>query len=311
MAGLGFLLKLPYLFSGAPAIVRQHDGVLYKNFLSFLDPFASVFTFTYPFLAFSLLFLQAFLLTKFINNQRLMNRANFLPGMAFMIISSFLPEFNRFSAPLVTSVLLFYIFSQMFKAHSQKFSKEHIYNSGLLIGLATMFFFPAIFFIAWAVIALLTLRPFKLNEVLLLFIGLITPYYFYGIFLFLTDNWSFTNLYSGIVLKMPKLQHSIWFAGAFFLLLVPLFAGAYYAQRHSGRMLIHIRKGWALFSLYIVVGLLISFFNQGTTLENLIFIMLPIAAFHGYAYLNVDWKLFARICFWLSVAFIIAYQVVV
>ena len=306
---LGVLLKLPAIFSGAAAIARPHDGILYKKLIGFLNPFAAVFTFTYPVLAFLLLFLQAFLLTNFINTQRLMSRANFLPGMALMLISSFLPEFNYFSAPLIAALLMVYIFTQILKAHTYKFSKEYIYNCGLLLGLSTLFFFPSILFIVWVFMALAMLRPFKLNEWLLLLLGLLTPYYFYGIYLFLSDNWNWNNLYPGIVISINKMVHPDWLAGAFFLVLAPLLAGIYYVQQHSSRMLIHIRKSWLIFGLYILTGIGVSFFNTGAGLENLVLILAPVAAFHGYGYFNAEWKPFASICFWLSVAFIIAHQV--
>jgi len=73
-------------------------------------------------------------------------------------------------------------------------------------------------------------------------------------------------------------------------------------------MLIHVRKAWSLLLLYLLVGMLIPFVNTSNTLENWIMALMPMAAFHGFAYFYAKWKALPVIVFWLSVAFILCYQ---
>ncbi|MFT3904210.1 MAG: DUF6427 family protein [Niabella sp.] len=306
---LGFFLKLPYIFGNVAPQTTPHSGIIYTELLDFLAPFAVVFGNTYSILAFLLLLLQTFLLTRFINTQRLMSQANFLPGMAFILISSLLPEFNRLSAPLLASVPAFLVCSEMFKSHSPKFGKTNIFNVGMLLSIATLIYLPSVLFLLIAFIALIMLRPFKLNEWLVLLLGVITPYYLLAALLFITDNFNVAYLYPGFDLFNPTIPHSIWIAGALFLLLMPLLTGFYYAQKHGGRMLIHIRKTWTLFVIYLIVGLAVALLNGTAEIDDFIFALAPIAAYHGFGYFNAEWKPFPKIFFWLSVAFIIAYHI--
>jgi hypothetical protein len=90
--------------------------------------------------------------------------------------------------------------------------------------------------------------------------------------------------------------------------MVPFLAGGYYVQENLRRMLINIRKGWSLLLLYLLTALLLPFVNSSNTFENWIMAMVPMAAFHGFAYVHATWRIFALIVFWLTVVFILAYQ---
>jgi hypothetical protein len=306
---LGILVKLPLFFGKHPVILREHDGVLYKWIVDFIHPFVQAFPLAPAFIAFFLLFLQAHLLNRFITTNRLMSRANSLPGMAYMLISSLLPELNYLSAPLIASGLYLYIFIILFRSYNQKITLGDLFNCGLIIGVASFIFVPSIIFITFILFALIILRPFKLNEWVLMILGVTTPYYLYFAYLFLNDKTSFFKH----IIEMPRfgiiqMSHAGWISGGIFLILLPLLAGIYYAQALSGRNMIHVRKAWQLFGIYILMSLLSVLFYSGSGNENWVLILLPVAAFHGYGYFNAEWKLYPYISFWLSIAFIAALQ---
>ncbi|SDD09501.1 hypothetical protein [Niabella drilacis] len=311
---LGLVLKLPWLLLPAAengaVVIRPQDGFLYDRLLLFLKPVVAVFPSFYTVLAFLLLFWQAYLLTNFINNQRLVNKANYLPGMALMLVSSFIPEFNYLSAPLIVSFLFLLSFIFIFRAHSHPNAKGLIFNCGLVLGATTMFFQPAAFFIIWGLLALGLLRPFRINEWLLLLVGFFTPYYFYLIYLFLSDQWAtvYTMLEPfSVGINLGK--QPLWFAGALFLTILPLLAGVYSIHALSSKMLIQVRKGWMLFLIYFVVAVGIAFVNPGAGFTNWVLVLVPCAAVHGFGYLNSEVRLYPVISFWLTVGYIIAIEI--
>lgn len=306
---MGILLKLPAFFKSTPAIIKPRDSYIYRSIVDFFNPLAAFFPAIYVVLSFSLIFLQAYLLTGFINNNRLMTKANFLPGMAYMIVTSLLPDFSTLSSPLIVSTLFLLIFIMLFSAHNEKVTQGNIFNAGLILGLAALIFPPSLIFIVWIYIALATLRPFKLNEWLALLLGVLTPYYFSIILLYLTDNIALNYFFNGFGIAFRYEKFSLWHAGMLFLILMPLLAGVFYIQTNSGRMLIHVRKAWNLFLLYAGVCLAITFVNVGNGIENWVLFLLPAAALHGYGYFNGELKLYPKIAFWLSVVFIIAAQI--
>ncbi len=304
---LGVLLKLPVFIFPQPALENAQDGFAYKKLIQILEPFATAFPSVYSLLAFILIFFNAITLTRFINNQRLMVSPNYLPGMAYLLLTSLVPEFNVLSSQLVVTVFYLIIFIQIFRSFKPNVAKTDIFNAGLMLGLATTFFTPSLVFLAWLIIALALLRPFKLNEWLLMLLGLLTPYYFAIAILYLKNS-DFSILFTQFDFGVNTQSPTLWIAGAVFLILAPLLTGAYYSQSYAGRMLIHVRKAWSLFFIFILVCILAIFFSPTAGYENWVMVLTPIAAFHGFGYYNAELKLYPKIVFWTTVLFIVASQ---
>jgi hypothetical protein len=304
----GILLKLPMFLHPHVPEAKSADGPLFANLLKWLAPTGHSSPVIYPLLAFVLLFLQAVVLTRFVNNQRMVNRQNFLPGMAYLLITSLLPEWNYFSAPLIINSILLFVLTSLFNIYSQQNAKATIFNIGVALGIAGFLFVSSLTFIVWVLLALAVMRPFRLNEWLLCILGITTPFYFYGIYIFINDTWSWQALVPHITIGIPAIKQSAWLAGSVFLLMIPFLVGGYYVQDNLRRMLIHVRKGWSLLLLYLLASLLLPFVNNSDTFENWVMAMIPMAAFHACTYLYSTMRIFPVLLFWLNIAFVVAYQ---
>jgi len=306
---VGFLIKIPMFLQPHGAIVRPGDGILYESIISFCSATAKSNPILYPLLAFALLFIQAVMLTRFINLQRMMSKPTYLPGLSYMLLTSLLPEWNYFSAPLLCNTFMLFILSALFGIYNKPNVKGTIYNVGLALGIAGFFFISSLTFIIWILLALAVMRPFRLTEWLICLLGITTPFYFYAIYTVIDGTWSWAEFVPRISIDFPSLKQSAWLSGSVFLILVPFLSGGYYVQENLRRMLINIRKGWSLLLLYLLTALLLPFVNSSNTFENWIMAMLPMAAFHGYTYLYASWRVYPRLVFWLTIAFIVAYHV--
>ncbi len=304
----GVLIKLPMFLHPHTPAGRNSDGILFKAILQLAEPTSRTTPQLYPVLAFSLLFLQAVMLTRFINTQRMMNKPTFFPGMAYLLITSLLPEWNYFSAPLIVNTILLFVLSGLFKIYNQPNAKGAIFNIGLALGIASFLFFPSITFIIWILLALAVMRPFKLNEWVLCLVGITTPFYFYAIYLFINDEWSWQQLMPHFSIGLPSIKQSVWLAGSAFLLVVPFLGGGYYVQDNLRRMLIQVRKGWSLLLLYLLGAIFIPFVNNSDTFENWVMAAIPFAAFHACTYLYSTLRIIPLLLFWLTVAFVLGYQ---
>ncbi len=303
----GILIKLPAFLKPHIPVPAINDGTLYTLLLNWLKQFPP---FIFPLLAYSLIFIQAIMLTRLINNNRMMARPNWFSGMAYMLITSLFAEWNYFSAPLITNTILLAILSSFFKLYNKPNAKATIFNFGFGLGIATLIFSPIITFLLWILIGIMLMRPFKLNEWILCIVGVTTPFYFYGVGLFLSNNWSWNMLFHGFTINTPVLKQSIWLAGSAFLLVAPFLSGGYYIQDSLRKMLIQVRKGWSLILVYLFGALLIPFINGTGTLENWLIAAIPFAAFHACTYFYSSLKIIPILLFWLTVAFIIASQFV-
>lgn len=304
----GILIKLPMFLHPHVIITKTEDSILYKAIIKFLAPTAQSFPSLYPVLAFALLFLQAVILTWFLNNQRMMSRSNYFPGMAYLLITSLFPEWNYFSAPLIINTILLFVLSGLFKTYNQQNAKGAIFNIGMALGIAAFLFFPSLTFIIWILLALMVMRPFRLNEWMLCIVGITTPFYFYAIYLIINGQWNWHQLLPYFSVNLPAVKQSAWMAGSSFLLVVPFLAGGYYVQDNLRRMLIQVRKGWSLLLLYLLGAIFVPFVNSSDTFENWVMAAIPFAAFHACTYFYSTFRLFPLILFWLTAGFVLVYQ---
>lgn len=291
-------------------IVRDTDGILYKAIVRFFDPAAASFSLLYPLLTYGLLFVQAVILTRFINNQRMTNKSTYLPGLAYILITSLLPEWNYFSAPLIVNSILLFVLSRVFGIYNKQNVKGAIFNIGFTLGIAGFIFVSSLTFIIWILLAMAVTRPFRINEWLICLLGITTPFYFYAIYLVINGSWNWHQFLPPVTIGVPSLKQSAWLAGSVFLVMVPFLIGGYYVQENLRRMLINVRKGWSLLLLFLLAALLLPFVNTNDTFENWIMAIVPLAAFHGCAYLYASswWRHLPTVLFWITVAFIVAYQ---
>ena len=289
-------------------IVQPKDGILFHGILSFLGPTWHKNPVLYSILAFILLFTQAITLTRHINNYRMMNRSNYLPGVAYMLITSFFAEWNYFSSPLLINTLLIFVLGWLFKIYNHPRGKGIVFNVGLTIGVSSFIFFPSVTFVIWVLFALMVMRPFSINEWLLCLLGVTSPYYFYAVYLFLTNQWHISKILPYLSVSLPSLQQSIWLAVSSLLLMVPFLTGGYFIQDNLRRMLIQVRKGWSILLVYLLVAIFVPFVNTSNTFENWVMAAVPFSAFHACTYFYPPRKIFPLILFWTSVAFVIVYQ---
>jgi hypothetical protein len=305
---VGILIKLPMFMESHGPVVHSSDGALYTAILRFLNPAANAFPLLYPLLTYAFLFMQAMILTQFINTQRMTNKSTYLPGLAYILITSLLPEWNLFSAPLLVNSILLFVLSALFGIYNRQNVRGTIFNIGLALGIAGFLFVSSLTFIVWVWLAMAVMRPFRINEWLICLLGITTPFYFYAIYLVINGQWSWDTFLPTITIGLPSLKQSAWLAGSVFLVMVPFLAGGYYVQENLRRMLINVRKGWSLLLLFLLTALLLPFINSSDTFENWIMGMVPLAAFHGCAYLYTTWRPFPYVIFWITVGFIVAYQ---
>ena len=152
------------------------------------------------------------------------------------------------------------------------------------------------------------MRPFRLNEWLICIVGITTPFYFYGSYLFLTDHWNWQNLFPRVSIGIPEVKQSIWLATSATLIAIPFLMGGYYVQDNLRRMLIQVRKGWSIFLLFLLVAILVPFVNPADSFETWVLTVIPLAAFHSCTYLYASFRIIPLLLFWITAAFILFYQ---
>jgi Family of unknown function (DUF6427) len=300
----GLLLKFSY-FSLLPIpITKKTDGILYKDLLLGLQTISNNSPFVYSLITYMLLFTQAISFNKIVNDQRLIQRPTYLPAMSYLLITSMFPEWNILSSALIVNTLLIWVWFKIYRLHNTLHAKTGLFNIGMIIGISAFFYFPSLAFTLLIVLALIVIRPFNLTEWIIALIGIITPYYYLLMWLFLSDNFKFYK-FQVPAIGYPRFHQTYWEGAAMILILTIFLTGAYFVQANIRKQAVQIRKSWSLILIYLLIAVFIPFMNDTRSFQNWIVTAVPLSAFTAAAFLYPSKKWFPFLLHWLMVGFVI------
>ena len=303
------VLKFSILLHPSQPLLHPGDNYLYRFILTGLNSLFGHAALPFAILSFILLFSQATLLNSICNYHKMLPKANYLPGMAYILITSLLPDWGRFSAALLINSIIIWTWHRMIALYNSNSPVGAIFNIGLFIGLATLLYIPAIAFLILLFFALLIMRPFRIQEWFVGFIGFTSPYYFLILILYFTHQLEWKNLIPDIQFSLPSIPNSIWVTAGISLLVIPFVIGGIFVQNNLNKMLIHVRKSWSLLLVFLIAGVLVILINKGDSYENWIVTAMPFAVFHSAAYYYPVKKTPVLLLHWIcfSVAIVMNY----
>ncbi|MHA4846638.1 DUF6427 family protein [Flavitalea antarctica] len=300
----GMLLKFGmFLNPSGPVRHPGDDHYLYTWLLDFLEPLklpAAI----YSLISFVLLYLQATLFNRICNELKMLPRPNYLPAMSYLLLTSLFPEWNYFSAPLIINLFLIWIFYRMTNLYNTPKPVASIFNIGMIMGVVTLLYQPAIVFVLLLLLALFIMRPFRIREWLIGLLGISAPYYFLLLILYFQDQWHWRQMLPTISFRLPTMPSSLAVTFSIILLVVPFIIGGVFVQNNLNKMLIQGRKNWSLLLLFLIMSLLIIVVNGGeNNYVNWALSVMPLAAFHAAAYYYPVNKWFPLTMHWVIFAF--------
>jgi hypothetical protein len=295
----GLVLKFP-LFLRPPggALRQEEDHFLYKWLIDFIAP-ANLPDIVFSLINFLLLYSQALLFNRIFNVQRMLGNPNYLPAMAYMLITSLFPEWNQFSAPLLVNSFLILVFYKLVNIHNAQKAGAAIFNVGLIMGIITLLYQPAVIFILLMLFALFTMRAFRIQEWLINLLGVTMPYYFLILVLYLTDQWEWKKLRPEISFGLPEMPATLEMTISLVLLILPFIIGGFLVNANLNKMFIQVRKAWSLLLLFLIISTLIILVNGGSNYVNWLLCAVPLTAFHAATYYFPGGRIFPPLLHWI------------
>lgn len=296
-----------FLFPKLP-VATQNDAVLYHGLVQWLLSFGAKAALLSSLFAFILLYTQALMLTYLINEFRMLGKPGYLPGAAYLLLTTLLPEWSFLSSPLIAATFIIWALIKLYRLYNVAVARGVLFNTGLLLGVSSYVYFPAASFLICFIVGIMVLKPFRLNELILFLLGCLTPYYFYAAYLFLTDKFSLANFLPHVSVSLPRVKSTVWLAVSTLFLTIPFLLGGFYVQSHLHKMLIQVRKNWSVVLLYLVLAFFVPFVNTYAAFSNWVLIVAPFACFHAAAYFYLPKLWVANVLFFLTVAYVVYLQ---
>lgn len=138
-------------------------------------------------IACGLIFVQSCLIVFTFTRQRFSRENTLFSGLFYILFVSFFPENGTLTGALIANTFFIIGVINLMELYKINTPTAFLFNSGFFIGLAGLFYIPYFLFVFLALIAVLSLRSFKLVETLQLFSGVLTPVFLLFAFTYLND----------------------------------------------------------------------------------------------------------------------------
>jgi len=168
-----------------PASVEPlQRGLLFQDWFGWAQeqPFYSAL------LAALLVSIQAIMVNKLADEFRLMSDRNWFPGLFYALVASLLPEFLFVTAPLVAATFVLLSIWSIYAAFQKPNVTGAIFDAGLWIAVAGLFYPPAIFLLVAAFFGLGIVRVFQFRERMVLLSGVFVPNFLAWVWYFWADE---------------------------------------------------------------------------------------------------------------------------
>ncbi len=158
------------IYDGTLAIAEQAMPLYYAVIILLTD-----FPVLANILAVILIVLQAFILNNIIEKHQVLSEKTKIPALIYTLLICSCPPLLVLNPILFANLFLILLLDRLFLTYRSDRVLTNVYDAGLLIGIAAMFYLPSIMFLPFYLISLSILRPFNAKEWILSFIGFLTP----------------------------------------------------------------------------------------------------------------------------------------
>lgn len=183
------LFRVVFFFSTPETdFVFQHNEPLSHWLFGFLKNSTTNFALVSLLLGAVLSSVQALLINNIVNENKMLSKKNYLAGAVFIVFASFFKESLLLSPASIALTFLMLCTARIFSLIKKEKLYGDIFDTGFLVAVATLFYFPCIVFIVFAYIGLATVRPFVLREWVGVLLGFFTPFFLLFTYFFWNDR---------------------------------------------------------------------------------------------------------------------------
>lgn len=249
-------------------------------------------------------------LVKVNSSIRLIEKRSVFYILLYIIFSASLQDFKQLNPMQPALLFLILGFASLFKMYKQERELTSIFEAGVCVAIATLFYAPSIYFAVVVFIGLLVLVPFYWRQWLAALFGILLP-----IFIVFAISFCFDTLQTQIQVWNVNLftQRAITFNSLtpliFSLFLALLFILSSVYAFSGGLKKVVLRKCYFILLLFLALILSVYLFVPYVGIEFLFFGTLPVAIYIANYMVNIRSKIFAEALFFLIIACTVCVQI--
>ena len=250
-----------------------------------------------------LLLTQSFYFNYIVNKHELLWKASYIPALIYALFMSICKAYLMLHPLLFCNFFILIAVHKMLGTYRKEEAFGNIFDAGLYISIASLFYFPAIVLFPLVWVCLLVIRPFVWREWIISFLGFIVPYLFAFTYYFWLDKVGFF-LFDKIFFPVSDSKFSIASEPTSFIILVTtlLFVIAVSFIKLLNGLPVNTAFSGNVFLFFLwMIGLsFVSFFMAPILKFNYLAIAaMPIAVYVANYFLNTQRLRLAEILFWI------------
>lgn len=260
-------------------------------------------------LALVLVIAEAFLLNYIVNDNEVLTRPSFLPALLYIIFMSSNKAMFILHPLIFGNFFLLLSIHRLLNSYRKDKAFSQFFDAGLLIAIASLFYFPYIVFFPLLAAALVILRPFNWREWLISLCGVLSPYILVGTVYFMRDTLDYL-LYDKMLFYFSKQLHLGALSGSFYFtnsvqLSILILAGArLFTGLNTGSQ--KTKKGIVLLIWFLMAGIASIAITQEVSTSCFAALAIPASVFYAHYFMNLKRGWLAEILFLLFLGSIIA-----
>lgn len=309
------LLLIPVFIIGSffwiNAFINPPDVVNTANIAMFYKSIFHVFNKT-PFLsvlfAYILVFIQAYIIFNIIQQNKLINKNSFISLLIYILLMSAINNLQTLSPVLFANLFILLSIRIIMNIYGSDEPFHQVFMSGLLISIASLFYFPASFFLLIIFISFIIYKIFKWREWLIVIIGFALPYFFISVFLFLTDNFFITfQKYRNYILDIKFINYHHTLHEKIFIILMGLLIlfSVFNIIFTNRAKLIKIRLSFIFFLWFLLITIFFMFIGNDNTSIFFMIIYIPLTIILSNFIMHLRYPLIREFFFTLFIIAII------
>ena len=278
---------MSWFFHNEEAISLDHAGVLSRYVYTLLgENSISIKIFSILILLF-----QAIQINRLVSLNRLTNENSLFPGVFYLLLASTTLEFIPLHPMLLANTFIIMMFLDVFKQTRNIQLHLDMFNVGLWVGLASLFYFPYILFLFIGILGVIYLRTYKWVDTIRALMGLVIPYFLLGtvIFLFdhLSDLWYLHIKDSMAILDLDQaLSWKSYVLIAIFALII--LVSVFMSGSYSTGVNIHVRKKISVLFITLIGSIILMVLCADTNIRSLLFLVFPMSVVMAAMFLELE-----------------------
>lgn len=188
---INILLLLPYIFiihGGRFFINHEQNSLQHSWLFNSLIKWTGLSEPVMFYLSHLLIFIQAIILTHLCNRIKVVPEGQLFPALLFIILTGFHTSIFGLSGILVANLFFILAIQSICSIYLIKNASLTLFNFGMYIGLASIFYAPYIWMLLLGIFGLTVFRGFILKEFLQILTGTGTVFYLFNSYLYLKGS---------------------------------------------------------------------------------------------------------------------------